>query len=202
MATNVREKPILFSGPMVRAILEGRKTQTRRVVTPQPARDPYPCHWVNSGWALEGLPDDRGIKGCSCSEIRCPYIANCLWVRETWRAADGSMETHYRADIDEVSGGPWKPAIHMHRVRSRLTLEITNIRVERLQDISEADAAEEGMGVFLANNPQWDGDPDCYRKLFRLGWDFLNAKRKGCAWADNPWLWCISFQRTETGEAS
>lgn len=89
----------------------------------------------------------------------------------------------------------WRSPIHMPRWASRLTLEITDIRVERLQTISEIDASDEGAGIYLANNPQWDGDPNCYRKLYRLGWDVLNTKR-GHPWQSNPWVWVITFRQT------
>ncbi len=125
---NVKEYPILFSGEMVKASLANQKTQTRRVVNPQPSNQ-----WVfgnNSG-------DLR----------RCPYgtIGHRLWVREAWRKHMG--EYVFRADVEDViaAGFTWKPSIHMPRLASRITLEITGVRVERLWAISEADAMAEGL---------------------------------------------------------
>lgn len=169
----VKERPMLFSGPMVRAIREGRKTQTRRVVKPQPPEGfgIMGCCYSGTGWASE-----RPNGGCSCRPVRCPYgwPGDRIWVRETWALpswgvdADGecwgvddwtgpipkspppSRRPSYAADWDWVGhsiedrGFAWRPSIHMPRWASRILLEITDIRVERLQDISEADAEAEG----------------------------------------------------------
>jgi hypothetical protein len=200
------ERPILFGGPMVRAILEGRKTQTRRVITPQPTRDPYPCHYVRSGWALSD-PWEHGV-ACTCKEIKFPYASarsngvDCLWVRETFwprpfrtprdmrEGADTWPQVFYDADsvnAEELKGWGWKrkPAIFLPRSVSRLILEILEVRAERLRDISEADAKAEGMVSHALGR----------RAVFMQGWDTINGKRKGCTWADNPWVWVIEFKK-------
>jgi hypothetical protein len=195
----MKERPILFSGPMVRAILEGRKTQTRRVVNliggPNNRGDEY----INKGVLIHPL----------AGPYRCPYgkAGDRLWVRETFSAyapqgQTGNWKTGenvtyvYRADDADADVARWYPCIFLPRHASRITLEITEVRVERLQEISEADAGDEGAGIRLSDYPQWDGDPDCYRKLFRVGWDGLNAKR-GYSWESNPWVWVVEFKRLE-----
>jgi hypothetical protein len=204
---------ILFSGPMVRAILEDRKTQTRRVMKPQP---PESTTWdQESGlFVIDG----------SCLGIMrsCPYGApgDTLWVRETFALEsccsvdwyeppfkdgrplkvtddpdDGRFweQPHYRATDptpelayeDDERGEPtckWRPSIFMPRWASRITLTLTDVRVQRVQDISEADAIAEGMTIGLA---VWE-----YHEL----WDDLNAKR-GYSWDANPWVWALSFRR-------
>lgn len=222
------ERPILFSGPMVRAILAGRKTQTRRVpvVTSCGVRLP----------ALVGA-DDRP------APARCPYgsVGDLLWVRETWqqffddemptgrprgpRGTLGSPATpsrtssvFYRADGEDIPqdtfGHPrWMSSIHMPRWASRLTLEVTGVRVERLQDITEADAEAEGLSkltkdggrVWKYGIPDSDGlpgnDDDGWpwidwqkdpRVAFRQLWDSINADR-GAGWDAHPWVWVIEF---------
>lgn len=178
----MKERPILFSAPMVRALLAGRKTQTRRVVRPQPNRaaciepcDRYPGEFVP--WR----------DGEAQHSIVCPYGApgDMLWVRETWsRHADGVT---YRADFDETSfaatgGIAWRPSIHMPRALARITLRITEVRVERLQQISEADARAEGRSLT-------PGDPAGF---FPETWNDIH----GCgAWDANPWVWVVAFER-------
>jgi len=194
----VRERPILFSGPMVRAILEGRKTQTRRV-----RKLPVCC--VD----CEGEQSD-GFICATCKRVHrwpttCPYgqAGNHLWVRETFAPCIGGAEgpdnpTLYRADaVDGYDRLTWKPSIFMPRWASRITLEITNVRVERLQIISEEDAIAEGMqrsdNTGMYPSPQ--GNCDHASWAFHYGWDSINGKRKGCAWADNPWVWVIEFKK-------
>jgi hypothetical protein len=200
----MKEKPILFSGPMVRAILEGRKTMTRRVVK---LTDSGRVKEVGGrrNWHLE---DPNAVAAC-------PYaVGQRLWVRETW--ADTSKESRrcpvsYRAtwppDDEECRGFAWKPSIHMPRWASRLTLEVTDVRVERVQDITEEDSWLEGCepgdptdnGGFF---PQDEPDPsklghrgwDCAKDWFSDLWDSINAAR-GYGWDVNPWVWCISFKR-------
>jgi hypothetical protein len=159
--TEVKERPILFSGPMVRAILSGSKTQTRRILKPQPREDQImPANWAE---VMEYNPDaiyGDGLTWGALQEngeyhsFKCPYgkPGGRLWVREAHCPRyfdDGS--TGYRADYDKALVGDvvpepkWTPSIHMFRKNSRINLEITNIRVERLQDISEEDAKAEGV---------------------------------------------------------
>lgn len=164
----MKERPILFSGEMVRAILEGRKTQTRRVLRKQPL-DVLPCtgDLVGRGWV--GLMTQDPNQGVI---FRCKYGApgDTLWVREAWQVYDRIPIQHktlachiqYAADNEiKYCGIPedsvkmnhaipprvWRPSIHMHRWASRIALEITNVRVERVQDISETDALAEGVTI-------------------------------------------------------
>lgn len=210
----VREKPILFSAPMVQAILAGRKTMTRRVVKPQPphGKKPWECGYSRTGWAMGEDPAVVFPAGCYCSElIRCPYgfPGERLWVRETWRCFGGreyEYQQHqpsivYRATASLLEGteGDWRPSIHMPRWASRIALEIADIRVERLREISEADAMAEGIvptwpdGVPIRH----DGTGGICREAFAELWDKLNAAR-GFAWEANPWVWVIVFRRVET----
>lgn len=175
----MKERPILFSAPMVRALLDGRKTQTRRVVKPQPTatrEEAIRTYGKGGTFILEA-----GFFG-----VRCPYgqLGDRLWVRETWGACAGSPV--YRADDNATcpDGGRWKPSIHMPRWASRITLEVTGVRVERLQDISEEDAIAEGV-------PEQRGDPWAFQCL----WDSINGARERCSWAANPWVWAITFSR-------
>lgn len=200
------DKPILFSGPMVRAILDGRKTQTRRVLKPQPAGTPYhqdDGEWLDV-WGSDLLPCG-GYRRENCKAIRIPYApGDRLWVRETWTArmehgwtiADARSRM-YREEIlfkadghDSIDG--WWPSIHMPREFSRLTLIVTDVRVQRLQDISEADALAEGVTPIGSDDAP---DPD-YRSAvwaFEMLWDSLNAAR-GYGWDRNPWVAAVSFQ--------
>lgn len=189
------ERPILFSGPMVRAILEGRKTQTRRLVKPQP-----PDHEKATRHHQRILVP------------RCPYggAGDRLWVRETFKfcgeTIEGRDRYRYRADENPATDGfVWKPAIHMPRRACRLVLEVTAVRVERLQDISEADAKAEGLIQHKGDLYTWWASGherldqylrnahllavDAYRHL----WDYINAKR--APWASNPWVWVVEFKR-------
>ena len=161
------DRPIIFSGPMVRAILEGHKTQTRRVCKLQafayvPQYGLYPP-------SPYGVPGDR------------------LWVRETFMATLGGIVFAADGGDHYGAGGKlkWKPSLFMPRWASRLTLEIVNVCVERLQEISEDDAFAEGV-----NTGDWLGDPvGEYAKL----WDSINAKR--APWASNPWVWVVEFRK-------
>lgn len=176
-------KPINMTGPEVRAILSGRKTQFRRVMKPQPVESPNNPDYLASLCPI-GQPDDR------------------LWVRETWCEWKESEEARYKADffqrydayerdtaagIERVEG--WSPSIHMPRWASRITLEIAGVRVERLKDISENDACAEGV--------EWDGieRPGVntpYRGNFYWFWESIHAKR--APWSSNPWVWVLEFK--------
>lgn len=181
-----KELPILFSGRMVRAILSGQKTQTRRVVKPQPfftqdpaKVDPDGCWYWGSGsicaaWgASEPVPD--------LVSADCPYgqRGDRLWVRETWcRAGDSYI---YAADFHEPDiEKRWKPSIHMPREVCRLKLGIFNVRLERLQDISGQDAIAEGC----------PGGREEFNQL----WDAINNNYR---WNSNPWVWVVEFRRIE-----
>ncbi len=199
-------RPILFSGPMVRAILAGAKSQTRRVVNMAnigmighggTGDDP-------ESWGYQ-IDDGSGLwavlaRGHSATEsglisIPCPYGApgERLWVRETFRIENGTRPehgpngVHYRAD-GEDSGATWRPSIFMPRWISRLTLDVTEIRVERLGALTYDDAQAEGVDFF----PPAPGCSPVQR--FALGWDKINGKR-GFPWASNPWVWVVAFRR-------
>lgn len=187
------ERPIIFSGPMVRAILAGTKTQTRRVVKPQPSSGVRYSPFVPSG-----IEDGHG------RELRPRYcVGDTLWVRETWCPVDdtsmgGEKWIDYRATPrysaehpagwyeapDDAEALKWNASMFMPRWASRITLEVTDVRVQRVQEISEADARAEGMESCTAY--------DQYRAL----WDLLNAKRD-YSWSSNPWVWAITFRRIE-----
>ncbi len=200
----MKEHPILFSGPMVRAILSERKSQTRRVMPNQPIVA-YRMGRVEQ-FCSTGYPQDS--RGYSREQLAtfCPYgeVGSHLWVRETFwprpfrtprdmrEGADTWPRVIYDADkpdAEELRGWGWKrkPSIFMPRKSSRITLEITTIRVERLLDISESDARAEGVTK----------EPLGARMNFMAGWDSINGKRKGCKWSDNPWVWVIEFKRVE-----
>ena len=202
------ERPILFSAPMVRAILAGTKTQTRRAIKCAPH---YIIEQRNDGapwpWMYDG---DRDADHW----LPCPYghTGDTLWVRETWmdlqgtgiehRNRDGKLQRYaYRADSppgsysDEARkdyGLKWRPSIHMPRAASRITLEITGVRVERLQDISEADALAEGCALECMTPTGDDSGsaihgPGGYIAL----WESINGQG---SWEANPWVWAIDFR--------
>lgn len=200
------ERPIIFSGPMVRAILEGRKTQTRRVIKPQPTREIEPGKGDSSVW-FESSYHAKGI--------RCPYgkPGDQLWVRESgWQPKDPSIrelrdgadtwpQWAYSADgysdmdIERFKQWGWKsrPSIHMPRWASRITLEITNVRVELLQYISEEDAKAEGVTRIPLHNNDVYGET--HREAFERLWDKINGKKH--PWSSNPYVWVIEFRRKD-----
>ena len=190
----MKERPILFSGPMVREILAGRKTQTRRVLTvPWKGRarcQPYDPYFTDTDGRLF-WEDEYGDWNDYEKTKRCPYgiPGDRLWVKETWLLVDdmnGNRQIHYQADNEDIPG-PWKPSIFMPRWASRITLEITNVRVERLQGITEEDAIQEGCG---AKHNFGDGSA---KTGFAMLWDSINGKKY--PWESNPWVWCIEFKR-------
>jgi hypothetical protein len=229
-------RPILMSAPMIRALLDGRKTQTRRIVKPQPTKEEFGMQW---------LPKKRG--GLYCAQAvnsdldiasNCPYgkHGELLWVRETWRSP-GDKRIAYQADgrcgamIGDGAGGQvflyhgwllgamgrgerlgntygeslygdrWRPSIHMPRWASRLTLELTEVRVERLQDISETDAFAEGIDpdanedyltaehYMLAGSQVRGGCPAVF--AYAALWESINSPG---SWEANPWVWVLSFR--------
>lgn len=221
------ERPILFSDAMVRAILAGAKTQTRRVMTPQPIDE---CGAPIVG-AYHPIVVRRGIEepgperwGASTEEQSwpCPYgrPGDRLYVREAWghaftyggqspaiayRATKSAWRTDgarvFTSEIEHATsdGQRWRPSIHMPRWASRLTLEVTSVRVERVQSISEEDARAEGLTRHAAG---WSAGGDGYdtltaRQAYAELWDEINGEREGCSWDANPWCWCVSFKRVE-----
>ena len=192
-----KERPILFSASMVNAILKGRKTMTRRVIK------------VNCSGRAKAVGSSRNWHLADPDVIQaCPYgkVGDALWVRETfrqaWKATTYSNGVVYRSDsvkslgMDEYSNRhKWKPSIFMPRWASRITLEITSVNTERLQDISEEDAVSEG--VTRKHTTHWpDGDPgfidDVGRRNFSALWESINGKG---SWELNPWCWVIEFNR-------
>jgi hypothetical protein len=214
----IKERPILFNGAMVRAILEGRKTQTRRVI-----KAPKNFKWS------PGL----GMIASKGSQIKCPYeVCDRLWVRETFYCdhflagdydatrkharADWTNEEceadwrgnpiagpfmYFRADVPsgrfydagywDDTGSHWKPSIHMPRWASRITLEITSVRAERLQDISNSDIIDEGIHSGSPVKRQLEGDePANLKEQFQCLWEST-----GGDWNKNPWVWVIEFRR-------
>lgn len=191
------EKPILFNTEMVRAILDGRKTQTRRL--------------------CKGLPKD-GTASPYIMGYKPPFRAgDILWVRETWadipETAPGNL--HYRANATQAdldwfreNGWKWKPSIHMPRRAARLFLRVTRVRCERLQDITAMDAFNEGTGrLFLDDIAYGDKDYECdvddeygvAREQFAWLWESTLRKNDlpRYGWAANPWVWVIEFERCE-----
>ena len=225
----MKSRPILFSGPMVRALLDGSKTQTRRIVKPQPPEyvkdlcsyhHTQPGHWLY-GWSKE---DSELLDWC----IKSPYggPSDQLWVKETffafgrwetrfsakkgrdeWHFVDMTLECGhaylYAADqegppasIQErrhsgVTPGWWKrPAIFMPRAASRITLEITGVRVERLQDISEADAMAEGSPPGFWEYDNGEGT-ETAKESYQCLWESINGPG---SWDTNPWVWVVEFK--------
>lgn len=210
----MRDRPILFSGPMIRALLAGTKTQTRRIYKPR-YEEPYE-------YVQDGRPY-RDYDG-EVSPVVCPYgaLGDRLWVRESAYIAppyftnDAIVNNKkdesglprvvdYAATMDAEAvrcakdyGVKLRPGIHMPRWASRLLLEIKSVRFERLQDISEEDAIEEGMQRLPA--PVSVLDPYIYvpasarpRNQFAALWDSINGKK--APWSSNPWVWVIGFER-------
>jgi hypothetical protein len=270
-ATAIKERPIPFNAEMVRAILDGRKSQTRRVVNPQPERwiDKYvpsasPEHWLPQGVYIR---DPAGALGRGPIEVRrnappvrCPYgkPGDRLWVREGFRywwdddppngtglycviqyrdmtilkpapgAIEDSDEGHRFAERCDRHQ-QWRPSIHMPRWASRITLEITEVRAERVQEISEGDAKAEGCGLgCTVKSERFGRYMSAGQYAFAELWDSINAKPKPmrqdgeithyvsfpwggesgtfkhmgkphCVYA-NPWVWCIGFRKLERAE--
>jgi hypothetical protein len=190
---------------MVRAILEGRKTQTRRIVKPQPM-------WIerNKRKVYEGAfltINDNGI--LIVNVIRSPYgkPGDRLWVRETWQGKPErngfKPEVAYRATMEghpeypqPTVLGKWKPSIHMPRWASRINLEVVSVRVERLQEISHEDAIAEGIQETTA--PLKEERLTVPQHLFAHLWDSIN-KKDGTRWQDNPWVWVVEFKEVPHG---
>ena len=177
----IKEKPILMSEPMIKAILAGRKTMTRRVVKERPESD-----WTDIRW--------------------CPFqVGQRLWVRETWRAmavddelspceisSDYAPIIQYKTTepcSQDIIMGQWRPSIFMPRWASRITLEVTGVKVERLQEITESDASAEGVHI---QKPYGVIGANLFISAFQTLWDSINCKKY--PWSSNPWVWVISFK--------
>lgn len=211
----MKERPILFSAPMVRAILSGTKTQTRRAVKPQITPLAYGSSWHQ--FDHRGSNYRTNLRNGTVSQWSpllqfCPFgqPGDRLWVRETWAAPHSDdarpprsihcdwMQIHYAA-TEERGGLLWRPSIHMPRWASRITLEIIGVRVERLQDISEDDAKAEGA---------WGPDDSIISQVaahfgcepigvhpslaYRMAWEQINGAG---SWEANPLVWAVEFKR-------
>lgn len=192
------ERPILFNDAMVRAILRGQKTQTRRPVKPQPDMVSPEERFNNVRWR----------------SWTCPYGSpgDRLWVRETFALLPGGIKMIYRADFEEFTDDnrfkwppKWYPSIHMPHAFSRITLEITDINVDWVQDIAEEDAWAEGMealdgsfneAALCATAKRYHLCVEDSRCIYAHLWDSLYAKR-GLGWDANPWVWGVKFRRVE-----
>lgn len=203
------ERPILFSTPMVKAILDGRKSQTRRVLKPQPnlVREPrHPYHvgqrlWVRETWAhyqtINHILHSGGRAFDEASDGLAGYRADGHDTIEDFRTHVRIMSGCDLVAV-EIHGDRWRPSIHMPRWASRLTLTVTDARVQRLQDISEADARAEGVEWMNPPASMPDATPEDiagigYQYAFATLWNSINAKRPGCSWKDNPWVVVVGF---------
>ena len=210
----VKERPILFSGEMVRAILAGKKTQTRRVVK---------CPIWEDEEGLTRPPHVKHSYGSYGTVKACPYgaLGDRLWVRETFAVVTGPnrdedpeeffkkrLGVTYAADWNEKAPFAWKPSIFMPRWVSRLTLEITEIRIERLQEISNEDAECEGVKADLTVGefPGWQSTaPAGMRRVidtnfygpYRDLWEKINGPR---SWEENPFVWVVTFKPLITAD--
>jgi len=207
----MKERGMIFNGEMVRAILDGRKTQTRRIMKPQPT----PCtlqkggHWWPSNvfktmlHIEEEMQNGKGGWGGLVGDA-CPFgdVGDRIWVRETFATGLSTKSTlayratHKREDLEDgfYDTIKWTPSIHMPRWASRITLEITDVRVERLASISQEDAAKEG---YPANPEPYGGSMDKWL-WFRQLWDSIYPEQ---SFSHNPWFWVIEFKRVEGSEA-
>lgn len=203
----MRERPILFSGPMVRALLAGTKTQTRRIVKPQPdsTHSGFP-YWNVGGYRASwcrSAADGGPLEPANPLLCRYGQPGDRLWVRETFGHFERNenfklgCEVFYRADGNCLELEPWRPSIHMPRWASRILLEITSVLVERLQDINQADAQAEGAPP---GHPSIDqisrefGYADFPRSWYAQLWEEINGPD---SWAQNPWVWVVEFERAQ-----
>lgn len=187
------EKGILFSEEMVRAILDGRKTQTRRIIKCQPPAGEAPFYIANP-------PRTFAAKYLA---VRSPFfVGDRMYVRETW-GFDEAGDTQYRATYFPAGNGSpsdgsdvkrWHPSIHMPKEAARIWLNVTHVRVERLQDISEDDAAAEGVSTAGLYPVSAEFGSNIHRHAFSRLWDSCYGSG---AWKKNPWVWVIMFKKIE-----
>jgi hypothetical protein len=218
-AIEVRKRPIPFTAEMVRAILDGRKSQTRRVMKVQPGPSEQIRQWLDGSWQIR--PVEYSARLGEWVPLKCPYrVGDHLWVKETYGSATCLTDDPYvyKADSEDgecpACGGKhrWKSGRFMHKLAARIWLEVTDVRVERLQAISEEDAKAEGVlhnwigqdcpPEYQNEYMNYEGDEEdfpCYsaRDSYRTLWDKINAKRPGCDWDSNPFVWCYTFRRIE-----
>ena len=219
-------KPIIFNTEMVRAILDGRKTVTRRVAFKADELREFPCSSYPDGWWFRGRVYERWEKAMKAVEglmsLRKYRPGDTLWVRETW--AEMPYGFVYRADDEEPEGWEpddrWRPSIHMPREVARIFLRVKDVRIDRLQQITNEDVSREGI------TPRWYGggckcsayEPGCmeepcenreayermcYGTPFLELWDrtIKPADRPTYGWDANPWVWVIEFERISKNEA-
>ncbi|BEN05978.1 MULTISPECIES: ASCH domain-containing protein [Serratia] len=206
----MKERPVIFNGEMVRAILDGRKTQTRRAISDRHLHLIDVASQVGECYPLESGIDHANSQ--SYYREYCPFgqVGDRLWVRETWTpesidAEEGNYSPDYRATANgQPLDGRWTPSIHMPRWASRITLEITAVRVERLNDISQADAKAEGVkpaGDMLPDYPDTfltpKGDFAIAKVAFQRLWQSIYGEE---SWAANPWVWIIEFKQVSARE--
>lgn len=228
--TAIKGKPIIMQSESVRAILDGRKTKTRRVADKHGELDGYEPHLKSSGKQHQNYGaddnyyfwfsftgDNPPLKE-NLKAIKCPYpVGTRVWVREAWSVSDGTLNQKYiykadgnpRPDVIDSSGyiskGRWRLSIFMPKAASRITLEITDVRVERLWDITEEDAKAEGMQKHQSGK-YWRGAPHAVKgtdrcmisaiEAYKDIWNSINKKR-GYSWESNPFVWCYSFKKVE-----
>ena len=208
-----KTKPILFSTPMVIAILDGRKTQTRRVI-----KDKDITNWFDidaDGKAIAYIDQATGDSYPPTHKAR-NKPGDILWVRETW-SKDENGEYVYRTNYGTTEDDSfpssmfkWRPSIHMPREAARIFLRVTNVRVERVQEITEDEVFAEGLSPWddrcadenwrpTFNDPDIGGSPQMIQG-FSILWDELYKKR-GYSWESNPWVWVYEFERISKEEA-
>ena len=200
----MKQRPILMSSEMVQAILAGNKTQTRRVIKPQPLtvglKGVYPDLYNHepNHWAF-WLPDNRMTEP---RIWKCPYgqVGDRLWVRESYIPNLDEKTATYKANWNEYPNGPgikftckWKPSIFMPRKYSRITLEITSIKVQQLQNMTFQDIRDEGFDIGKTNPTAGE----VARKWYCDLWDRINGKKY--PWSSNPWVWVITFNTMQIG---
>lgn len=203
----MKERPILFSAPMIRALLAGSKTQTRRIVKTEHDREflsllKRPLRSENDPEVLRAWFGGRDRS--ASVEVTCPYgeRGDRLWVRESWaaphafdhlppRLIPAGTRFHYAASED-LGGLLGRPSIHMPRFASRILLEVTGVRVERLQAISNDDAYAEGAADWAAEIVRNGNKFPSAQRAFQALWESINGPE---AWAANPWVWAVSFRR-------
>ena len=208
----MKEHGIIFSSPMVRAIIEGRKTQTRRIVKAERLHEEYgkpvwDKAWVDgpSNYVYLHVPfDGCGVDGMATTHRHyCPHpVGTRLWVRETWLefpwvGSDGKENLYaaYRATDEHTyprhPSDRWRPSIHMPRKYSRITLEVTDVRVQRIQSITPDDCANEGIEGGGESDPL--GPISLVTKFASL-WQSINGEG---SWARNDWVWAYTFKAIE-----
>lgn len=225
----MKERPILMSAPMVKALLEGRKTQTRRIMKPQPQHLQFHQHrgvtvyegesrmWCWKDLAVENIWDFPNNADRKCLALRAPQgkSGDRLWVKETWANFGGDEDLYqhhkggvaFRATWDDdrygwpefaqcinyIPGDKWRPSIFMPRWASRITLEIIDVRVERLQEISECDCTAEGVALLKTNCDGECGMTPCgiSRQPYISLWESINGAG---SWELNPFVFAISFK--------